>query len=127
MGEFHERVARRQDQVSRRVDEFRNGLGQLLEHHRTVHASAVCDGLSRADLFLSEPLANWWREPHLYLVSVSDGLDTYRKSPCPPVSSGASLLVVNGTGSVGALLGVHPLRFESFQAAVKYIFAKEVK
>ena len=124
---YNQRLAQRKAEISQRVEDFQAGLEELLARRLAARASAVCDGFRHADLFLSEPGDSWWANQKSYVVAVTDGQDTYSKRPCTPLRSGSPVLLVNGSGSVGSLSTVSPLRFESFEAAVDYILGKEKK
>ncbi|HMF55912.1 MAG TPA: hypothetical protein VK619_06110, partial [Pyrinomonadaceae bacterium] len=72
-----------------------------------------------------EPGAVWPGQTHSFIILNSDGADTTKRKPVE-IRSGARLLLINGSGSVGTLGSLNPLRFESKQAAFDFITAKEL-
>jgi hypothetical protein len=85
----------------------------------------ISSALDRAELFLNEPGAVWPTETHRLIILNSDGIATTNRQPVE-IKSGARLLLINGSGSLGTLEPLHPLRFESKQAALAYIAATEL-
>ncbi|HEX6650368.1 MAG TPA: hypothetical protein VF075_12545, partial [Pyrinomonadaceae bacterium] len=55
-----------------------------------------------------------------YVVLISDGQDSAERA-CPPLSSGAKLILVNGSGTLGSLANLQPIRFESVEQAFESI------
>ena len=107
------------DQSQRRIDLFRAELQGLLETplagHTDIHGAVL-----RSDLFLAEPDDGWRAATRRFAVIHSDGIDNVRE-PAVAMRSGAAVLVVNGSASVGALAPLNPTRVESFAAAIRYI------
>lgn len=81
--------------------------------------------LARADQMLAEEELHWKVDQrHLYLLLITDGIPTVRRLRTK-LKSTPTVLMVNGSGSVGALARLNPLRFESPQRAIQYIRDKE--
>jgi hypothetical protein len=80
-----------------------------------VHGAAA-----RAVLFLGEPDVIWSSLPAEYVIFVSDGLDNVRK-PAISFIGHPTVLIVNGSASLGAIGNLNPLRFESIDAAFGFI------
>jgi hypothetical protein len=113
-----------QKETVRRKEHFAELTRGLLAQEPNYARTDVWDAVRRAELFMAENGAGWPRQPHGYIVIVSDGEDNVRK-PSVTINSGAQLLLVNGNASVGALAHLNPLRFESLDAALQYIVATE--
>jgi hypothetical protein len=79
----------------------------------------VCGAIRRCDLMLAEPCpAGTLR----FLVLISDGLHNVRGSDCPEsLAANTRLLLVNGSAVQGIVERYQPTRFESIEAAIKYI------
>lgn len=122
---YHERLKARDSEIEGRVAAFKKELEPILARPANAERSAVCDAFRRANLFLNEPADGWWAQPHMYVLAITDGIDTYGERHCQPLNSGAPVLLVNGSGSMGSLNTLHPLRFEGVSAAVDYIVSKE--
>ena len=102
-----------------RITAFLNDVTPLLAQKPRAKDSDVCVALSRAELFLNE------EQPSLsqrFVVLISDGQDSTERA-CPPLSSGAKLIVVNGSGTLGSLSNLQPIRFESVEQAFESILA----
>lgn len=123
---FTLRVAAWEDIIDRREADFLARVQQLLARLPDARRSDVHDAVRRADRFLAEDDAIFGAPSHRYLVAVSDCIDNVRK-PAPQLTSGATFIVVNGAGSLGTLGELHPHQFESIDAAVRFIAAKEGK
>ena len=102
-----------------RITAFLHDVTPLLAQKPTAKGSDVCVTLSRAELFLNEEQSS---HAQRYVVLISDGQDS-TKSACPPLSSGAKLIVVNGSGTLGSLSNLQPIRFESVEQAFESILA----
>jgi hypothetical protein len=103
---------------------FVSNVSRLLAQPPDAQRTDVNGGIGRAELFLSENEAVFGKPAHRYLVMISDGQDNIHK-PKTALPPNTTLIIVNGVGSVGSLADLHPLRFESIDAALNYIAAKE--
>lgn len=118
-------VRRWKAEVDQRVDVFINAVRPRLEEKATAKRSPINSALTRAELYLNEPVSTWPKAPHRYIVLNSDAIDTTKSAPAT-IKSGATLVIVNGSGSLGVLEPLNPLRFESVQAALDHIKAMEI-
>ncbi len=121
---YNKTFAAWQNTAKERERTFLGDVRQLLASAPDARHTDINGGVGRADLFLAED-DNAFRGPtHRYLVIVSDGEDNVRR-PAPTFTSGATVIVVNGVGSVGTLAPLHPHRFENIGAALNFITSKE--
>jgi hypothetical protein len=110
-----------------RIEVFAEGVTPLLDHPADADWSPVWDAVTRADLFLGEAEAGPVHSARRVLLLVSDGIDdvrgrpTLRRTPLRTLKSGATVLIVNGAGTVGSLSALDPLPFESFEAALRHL------
>lgn len=112
-------------EVNRKAEAFLEEVRPRLRSPAHDRATDLNAALSRADLFLGEPA--WPESAHPYVILNSDGVNTVRHSPPFKFRSRARIVLVNGTGSVGNVLGpLDPLRFESLQSALQFIADTEV-
>lgn len=119
----YERKAKAREEIAaRRFEEFRNAAAELLGRKPDARRSDVWGALERADLFLAEEDPDWPQPPAVFVILVSDAQDN-AKRPRSPLRSGARVLVVNGSASVGSISALSPLRFESPAAAWRYVAA----
>jgi hypothetical protein len=107
-----------------RENAFLANVERLLAGAPDAQHTDVNGGVARADLFLSEDDAIFGAPTHRYLVVISDGIDNVHK-PAMPLKSGATVVVVNGIGSLGSLADLHPRQFENVDAALSFIASKE--
>jgi hypothetical protein len=112
-------------EVNQRIGGFMEAARPRLQEPARDKVTDISSALDRAELFLNEPDAVWPAEAHRYIILNSDGVDTARRRTVE-IKSGARLLLINGTGSLGALAALHPLRFESKEAAFDFIAATEL-
>jgi len=79
----------------------------------------VCGAIRRCDLMLAEPCpAGTLR----FLMLVTDGLHNVRGSACPEsLAANTRLLLVNGSAVQGIVERYQPIRFESIEAAIRFI------
>jgi|GEM_PF-1330373 len=103
---------------------FLANVERLLADAPDAQHTDVNGGTGRADLFLAEDDAIFGAPSHRYLIVISDGIDNIHK-PAPLITSGATVIVVNGSGSLGTLADLHPHQFESIDAALNFITSKE--
>ena len=111
--------------VNQRVAAFMEAARPRLQEPAKHKATDISSALARAELFLNEPGAAWPAETHRLIILNSDGIATTNRKPVE-IKSGARLLLINGSGSLGTLEPLHPLRFESKQAAIDYVAATEL-
>ncbi len=111
--------------IDRRVSAFLNAARPRLQEKATAKRSPINAALARSELFLNEPVTTWPNAPHRYIILNSDAIDTTKSAPVT-VKSGATLVLINGSGSLGVLESLKPLRFESVQAALDHITATEI-
>jgi hypothetical protein len=124
MAAYRSRYAAWRSSVATRENVFLADAERLITDAPDAKYSDVNGGISRADLFLAEDDALFGAPTHRYLLVISDGIDNVRK-PAPTVSSGATVIVINGIGSLGSLADLQPMRFESIDAALNFIASKE--
>jgi hypothetical protein len=110
--------------VDSRVNSFMDAAHGRLQEPMSGKTSPVYLALGRAELFLNEPAAVWGEQPRRFIILNSDAVDTTKAKPVT-IKSGATLVLVNGSGSLGVLATQHPLQFESVQSALDYIAAAE--
>lgn len=110
-----------QDEAQKKLERFRQQLQDLLAAPLAGRTD-IYGALLRADLFLAEPEDGWRQPTRRFAVFHSDGIDNVR-APSTTMRSGAAFLVVNGSASLGALNSLNPTRFESFNAAVRYVIS----
>lgn len=79
----------------------------------------LCSAVLRCDLMLSEA---GWDGADGVLLLITDGQENARRSACPTsLNSAPTVLLVNGSGSLGVLAPYKPLRFESIPAAIDFL------
>lgn len=102
-----------------RVAVFRADIAPYLERRYDARSTDIHAALLRAEVFAGEPTL-FPERPRTVVILVTDGLETVNAS-CPlRFRASAEILLVNGTGSVGGLAPLHPVRFESLAAAIRY-------
>ena len=111
--------------VDQRASAFLNAVRPRLQEKATAKRSPINAALTRSELFLNEPVTTWPNDPHRYIILNSDAIDT-TKSALVSLKSGATLVLINGSGSLGIVESLKPLRFESVQAALDHISATEI-
>jgi hypothetical protein len=113
--------------VNQRINAFLVTVRPRLQQPAREKATDITSALERAELFLNEPNGSWPAETveHKYIILNSDGIATTNRKPLE-IRSGARLLLVNGSGSLGTIGPLHPLQFESKQAALDFIAATEL-
>jgi hypothetical protein len=121
---YEEVKKQRDEEVGRRVEEFRAAVSELLARKPDARRSDVWGALRRAELFLSESDVGWAQPTHRYLLLVSDAQDNAGQ-PRLTLKSGAQLLIVNGSASLGSIASLNPQPFESPAAAFHHIVAAE--
>jgi hypothetical protein len=103
---------------------FRTDLDALLSTE--VKGCTDIEGaLARAELFLGEEEHRWSIDrQRRWLVLVTDGIATVKRPPVT-LKSQPTLLVVNGSASLGTLARLSPLAFESPTRALQHLIDKE--
>jgi hypothetical protein len=96
-------------------------LNKVLGPAPLAHRTDVGGILNRGRLYFSEDdgAAAPIRKQFLML---SDGIDNMHREAPPTLGPSVELVLVNSAGSVGALAAYDPKRFESTDAALKYLF-----
>jgi len=117
---------RRDEQIDQLFDQFLAEIKPLLAQKPDAGRTDVWGAIVRADLLLNESDAIWPAPTHRYLALVTDGWDNVSRNPVI-LQSGATVLLVNGSATVGSLAGLNPIRFESVQAAIQHVIAAEEK
>lgn len=116
--EYEEQRTAYDQRVQQQVEAFVKAAEARLQG-KLDRVSDVCGGIHRCDLMLAEPA------PHhveRFMVLITDGLHNVRSSRCPDaLSSGAQVLLVNGEGILGVVERYAPVRFESLEAALRFI------
>lgn len=102
-----------------RINAFIAAVTPLLAGPDDAPRTDVRSALVRADLFLAEP-SPFPRAPECFVVLISDGLDNVNTEPIPSLKSNARVVIANGIGSLGAVEGLAPVRFEAVSAAMRY-------
>lgn len=120
VAEFESKKIAWQEKTDVQIRSFFQEVGPLLEKAPNARRSDVFGALHRAELFLSEPDLGWSQPTLRYVVLVSDGEDNVKKK-FEGFKSGAQLLLINGAGTVGSLEYQKPIRFESIDAAFRFI------
>jgi hypothetical protein len=121
---FSNKLAVWEKESERRVAMFNADAELILKRSASARKTDVWGAIRRADLFLSESASAWGQEPLCYAVLITDGKDNVRREKVRALGSAAKLLMVNASGSVGALEALNPLRFESIQSAARFIAAE---
>lgn len=109
--------------VNQRVNVFMEVARARLQEPARDRVTDISSALERAELFLNEPGVAG--EAHRYILLNSDGIDTTRRK-LVEIKSGARLLLINGSGSLGTLAPLRPLRFESKEAALDFLTTTEL-
>ena len=105
--------------------DFRTGLDPILSRRLDARFSPVWISVRRISVFMAEPVTFNGVAPRKYCLLITDGQDTTTAPPAtlPPDLNG--IAVINGSGSVGVLGVLHPVRFESLSAALAWVLQKE--
>ncbi|MDQ3281306.1 MAG: hypothetical protein M3Q69_07820 [Acidobacteriota bacterium] len=108
--------------ITARQAVFARTVEPILAHPADAPSTDIWSALRRADVFLSEPNA-FARPTRNVVILVSDGVETASRTAAPRLSAAAQIVLVNGAGEVGTLASLAPIRFESFDAAIRYAVA----
>ncbi|MEO0987247.1 MAG: hypothetical protein AAFY20_17090 [Cyanobacteria bacterium J06639_14] len=115
-----EAIAAHQSEARTKIDTFAAAITPLLTRAVDCDRTDIWGGLQRADLLLSEDSSVWSTNPDAYLLVVSDGLDTQGKSAVN-LTSNPTILLVNGSGSMGVFASLEHKAFESVDAAIAHL------
>jgi hypothetical protein len=117
---YEARLGEWQADVAARINAFAGSVAPVFSAAADAPATDIHAALLRADVFVSEP--NVFGRPARNVVILhTDGVETVDPKVPAQFSSSAELLVVNGTGTVGHLEALQPLRFEALDAAIRYV------
>lgn len=97
-------------------------LAPILNTPANCQETDIWGAIARAELFLLESPDSWRTPPTLFLIVITDGLDTAAKRPVA-ISDDIQILLVNGSASTGVFESIDHLAFENFAAATAYITA----
>jgi hypothetical protein len=113
--------------VDARINAFLTTARQRLSSPTTGRVSGIYAALDQAELFLSEQ-GSWTSTARRYIALHSDGIDTTHHARVG-IKSGAKLLLVNGSSSLGVFAATipTPLRFESLDAAIDFMNTEETR
>lgn len=112
-------LERRRHNLEDEILTFQDRLKSILDAAPNAKRSDIGRAVARAELFLQEPTSH----PHpirRYGVLITDGADNVT-GQIPPVESGATYVVVNGTGVLGVLDELSTRSFESPPAAFDFV------
>lgn len=123
---YEQKQAQRRRDVDQRIAAFKTALAEKLKTKPDARRTDVWGAVNRAEYFLAEPEHGWRQPPLKVMVLISDALDNVRAPSVQlPLASSATVLLINGSPSLGALEPLEPLRFESIDAAVRFITQAE--
>jgi hypothetical protein len=103
-----------------RINAFAESIAPLFDAAADAPATDIHSALLRADVFVSEPNA-FGRPVANVVILLTDGVETVDAEMPAQFSAPAELLVVNGTGTLGHLGALNPVRFEALDAAIRYV------
>ncbi|MGQ9635818.1 MAG: hypothetical protein ACUVXB_16460 [Bryobacteraceae bacterium] len=109
-------------ETAEQIGRFREAAARLLAQPADARCTDVWGAVLRADLFLAEEDGAWGAELSRWAVLVTDGQHNCGGEPVR-MRSQARVAVVNGSASLGSLAALKPARFESPQAAFRYLIA----
>lgn len=121
---YQEDLARRHREFQDRIRPFREQLKIILRQPANAPRTDIWGALLRSELFLNEPSDIWKKPPHKYAIFVTDGLDNVVRQKVV-IRSGAKILVVNGSATLGDLASLNPLAFENTGSAIGYVVSLE--
>lgn len=106
------------------IDTFKSQVAPLLALKADARRTDIFGGLQRASLFLSERELGLTTLVHGCVILISDGEDNV-KAPYNALPANTSLLIINGSASLGPIEQLEPQRFENIDAALRFIAASE--
>lgn len=109
--------------IQPKIDDYLNTLAPLLAQ-KPKGSTDFSSAVNRLLVFLEEGDATWQIKPHRYLIISSDAEDTAGKTR-NSFKADATVFWVNATASDKAMKDFPYQRFESFQAAVAEVLARE--
>lgn len=115
--------ARWRADAAARIALFCGEIDPMLSATADAPRTDIQSALVRASVFASEQ-ATFRQPPRTVILLMTDGLDTVNTAPPPLMGGDAEVILVNGVGSVGYLAPLHPLRFESTDAAIRYVLGE---
>jgi hypothetical protein len=105
-----------------RIDAFSSALAERWAEQRLARRSDVWSAVERAQLFLQEPGSGYRRPVHRWMLVLSDGEHTAASRPRAfQLDPEITLVLVNSAGRQGDLGRLQPRRFESLDAAIRWI------
>ncbi len=119
IAEFNKKNEEWREDSERKIARFKEDAGIILRNSTLAKRSDVWEAIRRVNLFLSEDISAWGQEPLAYAILITDGMDNVGKERVTSIPG--KLILVNG--NIGALEGLHPLRFESVGSAVRFVMA----
>lgn len=120
LARYEERHREWQADAAARINAFADAVEPVFSAAADAPATDIHSALLRAEVFASEP--NAFALPVRNVVVLhTDGVETVDAELPPQFGAPAELLVVNGTGTVGHLDVLQPLRFEALDAAIRYV------
>ncbi len=123
LAEHKEMLTSWEAETAKRIQNFEEQIRPLIQQRADARTTDIWSAVSRCDLFLSENGASWSRPARRYAVFITDGIHDAR-TKFVPIKSGAKVIVVNGSASLGNLEILEPIRFESAEAAFRFIIAE---
>ncbi len=121
---YQNKLEQWQAESEKQVTIFGKAVNFLAEQKPNAPLSDIWGAVLRCDLFLSESDASWRQSSRRTAVFITDGLHN-TNSRFIPMKSGAKVIMVNGSASLGSLEKLKPVRFESPEAAFRFIVAEE--
>lgn len=109
--------------IQPKIDDYLNTLAPLLAQ-KPKGSTDFSSAVNRLLVFLEEGDATWQIKPHRYLIISSDAEDTIGKTR-NSFKADATVFWVNATASDRVMKDFPYQRFESFQAAVDEVIARE--
>lgn len=116
-----------EQEAAARLATFSEQIAPIVARQADANWSPVWDAVARGDLFLAERERGANVAAHRVLLIVGDAVDDVNRNssqyrvPLQDLRSGASILIVNGAGTVGSLAALSPEPVESFDAAIRAV------
>jgi hypothetical protein len=110
-----------QARAARARSECTQKLSKALDPVPLAPRTDVAGILNRARLYFSEEDGGRGQVRHT-LLALGDGKDNIHHTPPPNLGPSVELIVVNSAGSLGQFSSYDPKRFESTDAALKWVF-----
>lgn len=119
---YNKVIAEHEESSAQRIESFKKEITPLLQQKANAMRSDIWGAVMRADLCLSEDDSSWRQKPLRYAVIVSDGIHD-ANTRFTPMKSEAKVIFVYGSPNPGPLERLKPMRFESAEAAFRFIAA----